>query len=193
MRLFIGIYLDEALLNEATIAQEELKAVLNSKQRAALRFIKQHRMHITLKFLGDVEAETCVHIEKRLIEIQNGAAPFSLTLSGSGCFPARGPASIAWLGISASKDSSEAGGLYGLQANIEEQMSPLGYPPAFQSYIPHLTIGYIQGRKYAEEIRNRVEALTPKPLTQTVRSFSLVESKLSGENVGHQILRNFEF
>jgi RNA 2',3'-cyclic 3'-phosphodiesterase len=193
MRLFIGIYLDEALLDEASRAQQDLKAALNSKQRAALRFIKRHRMHITLKFLGDVDAETCVQIEKQLVEIQNGADPFSLTLSGSGCFPARGPASIAWLGISASKDRSKTGGLYGLQANIEAQMSPLGYPPAFQSYIPHLTIGYIQGRKYAEEIRNRVEALNPIPLTQTVRSFALIESKLSGENIGHQILRNFEF
>lgn len=192
MRLFIAIYLDEALLDEASIAQEQLKTTLNSKQQAALRFMKRHRMHVTLKFLDDVDTETCLKIEKQLVEIQNSTAPFSLTLNGSGCFPARGTASIAWLGISTLKDGTD-GGLYGLQANIEMQMSSLGYPPAFQNYIPHLTIGYIQRRKYAEEIRHKVEALNPKPLSQTVRSFALVESKLSGENVGHHLLRNFEF
>ena len=182
MRLFISIVLNEALLAETVRQQEVLRNELSKK----IRYVKPERMHLTLKFLGDVQEETAVEVKTILSEISSIHSAFQIRLGSGGCFPLRGSARIAWLGINEVNK-----GLFALQDHIEKLISPLGFPSEFPEYLPHLTLAYNKDNKAAPLMRRISEGLQAEPLTQDVLSFQLEESILQGSKSRYETLARF--
>jgi len=106
---------------------------------ANVRWVKPEQMHITLKFLGDVDLrdipDVCAAVARSTIDVP----PFSLRIAGAGAFPNLLHPRTVWLG--ADQGSDELAELY---ARIETALSALGYRAEQRRFRPHLTIGRVR-------------------------------------------------
>ena len=145
IRTFIAIELDESIKDGLTQLQAQFK---DEAPPGSVRWVKPEGIHLTLKFLGDVPADQIGEISRALQEGCQGVAPFSLSCGGLGCFPDLKRPRVVWVGI-----QEETGTLAQLQKAIEENVSPLGYPPEKRKFSPHLTLGRVQKRVSSGDLR----------------------------------------
>jgi RNA 2',3'-cyclic 3'-phosphodiesterase len=99
-------------------------------------------LHITLKFIGEVEAARVESLSRAAAAAVEGFKPFRLSIEESGTFPPRGAARVLWLGV---KD--ESGQLARLQRRLEEECSSAGFPPESRAFKPHLTVARLRTPK----------------------------------------------
>ena len=130
MRLFVAIDLPETLRQAV---EARLAPLRGSLPRA--RWVRVENLHLTLVFLGEVEAELVPLLATELAAVFARHLPFSLGLRDGGAFPPRGPGRVIWLGVEA--DS----GLAALQREVAEAASSvLGLEPETRPFSPHLTL-----------------------------------------------------
>jgi len=138
VRSFIAIDLPPRL-------QEALGALARELQeaRAPVTWVKPERIHLTLKFLGDVASERIPDIQQGLEQVAKRAASFRLTATGCGAFPTLQQMRVIWVGLQA-----DGTALSSLQQAVEEAMAQLGYKREQRAFKPHLTLGRVKGRHH---------------------------------------------
>ncbi len=106
---------------------------------ANVRWVKPEHMHITLKFLGDVDLrdipEVCAAVAHATVDLP----PFSFRIAGAGAFPNLTQPRTVWLGVDEGADE-----LTELYSRIEKSLGALGYPAEKRRFRPHLTIGRVR-------------------------------------------------
>jgi 2'-5' RNA ligase len=119
---------------------------------AGVRWIDTPRMHITLKFLGDVEDGDVMTVCGAVKEIAAGTAPFAIHCGGAGAFPDIDRPRTLWLGVKEGGDE-----LAELHERIDVRMHEIGYAREPRRYHPHLTIGRVaRGAGDLSELSERV-------------------------------------
>lgn len=142
MRLFIAVELAEAIRERLSAAQERLR-----RCPCGVKWVKPELMHLTLKFLGEVEEAAIAGIGAAIAAAAQGVSPFDLTVAGLGAFPERGAPRVLWAGI------QDNGSLALLNRRLEEGLAPLGFPPEGRPFSPHLTIGRVKEPRGAGALR----------------------------------------
>ncbi len=138
IRAFIALPIPEEIQNALGELQGRLKKALNQ-----VRWTKPKNIHLTLKFLGEVEDYNVVPIEKALAEVATLYESFPVVADGLDCFPLKGSPRVIWLGL-----KEETGTLANLAASIEKAMEELSFPKENRAFAPHLTLGRLrQGQK----------------------------------------------
>jgi len=138
VRSFIAIDLPPRLQEALGALARELQEV-----RAPVTWVKPERIHLTLKFLGDVASERIPDIQQGLEEVAKRAASFRLTATGCGAFPTLQQMRVIWVGLRA-----DGTALNRLQQAVEEAMAQLGYKREQRAFKPHLTLGRVKGRHH---------------------------------------------
>lgn len=97
------------------------------------RPVPANGMHITLNFIGERDARTCLAIENELKNVSIGHV--AVSLNGLGCFSRNG-GSVAWAGIEASAE------LAMLKRMVDEAVARItGSPSENRPWRPHITLG----------------------------------------------------
>ena len=96
-------------------------------------------MHLTLRFLGDIEESVGHAILNAAAEVAETIPPFRVSARGLGCFPGPHKPSVVWLGVHAEGD-----GLFRLQKAVESAARTAGLERERRSFKPHLTLGRIK-------------------------------------------------
>lgn len=104
----------------------------------AARWIDPENYHLTLRFIGDVEARLADEIVASLDRIEH--APFRVELSGLGTFGSKKPHSI-YAGVAPSAP------LDALQADIDRACRRLGLAPDPRRFVPHVTLARLRQPK----------------------------------------------
>ena len=130
VRSFIAIELPSNL-KEALI--EIQKKIRNDIPKA--RFVKPAAMHLTLKFLGDVNPETLNRISNNFQSWIHEFKPYSLYPSSLGVFPNHRRARVLWTGF---RDIITDH--FRLVETIETELCKLGFPKEKNTHTPHLTL-----------------------------------------------------
>ncbi len=164
-RLFFALWPSDAL-------RESLTPLLKLKQECGGRAHPPTNLHITLNFLGMVDADTRDCLELAAGEIVS--PPFVLTLDRFGYWPRP---RVMWLGCSETPEP-----LAGLVSELNRVVEQCGLQPERRPYHPHLTL-----------LRKAKQApLVAAPeLEWQVDDFVLVESASTPGGVEYRVLRRW--
>lgn len=122
IRLFVGLPLPAELATR-------LEALGGGIPGA--RWIEARNLHVTLRFIGEVDEGMAAEIDETLAQLQ--APGFSLTLDGFGTFGRTRPNHL-WAAV------EKAPELLHLQAKVEAALARLGLVPEGRKYLPHVTL-----------------------------------------------------
>jgi len=169
IRTFIAISLPESVLQAMGQAQQTLGTL-----GRGIRWVRKDAIHLTLKFLGDVDREDVEKIQIAVERATEEASPFVLAGQGAGVFPDLRRPRVIWIGLSGDLQM-----LFALQGNVESQLEGLGFPKDKRLFKGHLTLGRVKGRLDAAELREALEGLTGFHTDAfTVQSVALFQSTL---------------
>jgi len=142
VRAFIAIELPDELKPALTRLQDHLK----SGGQTSVKWVDPYSIHLTLKFLGNIDRDMVGRITTALEESVRGIHPFHLEARGLGAFPGLKRVQVVWVGITGEVDR-----LSQLQQRIESSLAPLGFVPESRPFSPHLTIARLRDRVTPDE------------------------------------------
>lgn len=116
--------------------QEALKKILTELRRtgAGLKVVKPELLHVTLKFLGDIDEGLEDQISSRIEGAVKDIKPFDVRLVGMGAFPSLSNIRVVWVGM------EDAGILAGIAQRLDESLGDLGFERDRKGFKPHLTV-----------------------------------------------------
>jgi len=173
VRLFIAVELPEDWIGAMTRTQ----AALRRRGLEQLRWVRPEGVHLTLKFLGNVDEQRGGELARAIELAAAGSAPFSLTLSGMGTFGPAARPRVLWAGV-----TGDVAALARLWQAVEAHIGPLGFPPERERFNPHLTLARVPDhlpREVAAAIAPTLAGMSPQraaPLI--VREIALIRSLL---------------
>ena len=131
---------------------EERRAVRDAAEplRAAgspVRWAAEPDLHITLRFLGEVDEALAAPIGAAVAAAVRGAKPFDLGLGGFGAFPDWAGPRVLWVGV------ERHPALELLAHDVEGALRPFGFEPELRPFRPHLTIGRVPRDAAAEAVK----------------------------------------
>ncbi|HUW42986.1 MAG TPA: RNA 2',3'-cyclic phosphodiesterase [Thermoplasmata archaeon] len=114
------------------------------KSGAKISVPRSEGLHVTLKFLGDVEEDSVTEIIGHLESSVSGFAPFDVNVAGTGTFPNPRNPRIFWVGL-------EDGGFLGrIAKSINESLSTMGFAKESRPFTPHITIARVKASSGVE-------------------------------------------
>jgi len=180
-RCFIAVLLDPAVLEELQVVQHMVRRHLET----GVRWTLPEQVHMTLHFLGDVEATDIGVLAKALEGVASGFTPLELCLQGLGVFPERGRPRVIWVGLSG---DLEAFGR--LQQTVTEAVGGFGDHQEVKDFNPHLTLGRVRSDPGVKEdlsaLLRRLEG--PRPIRWPVRELALISSDLLSSGARYTIM-----
>ncbi|CAN2047398.1 RNA 2',3'-cyclic phosphodiesterase [Candidatus Magnetomoraceae bacterium gMMP-1] len=142
IRSFIAFKLSEKVIKSIGKIQRGLK-----DYHWKLRWVNAENIHLTMKFLGDIELTDIRVIDLAIQKSVNEIKPFSMQIKGIGIFPGINKPRVIWTGLSG--DSEQ---LHKLQQNLEEELESLGFPKEKRHFRAHLTLGRVKARIKKESL-----------------------------------------
>lgn len=148
IRTFIAIEIPDEVREKINSLRQEL-----GKDRGGVSRVKTKSIHLTLKFLGHVEADRIEPIGRALERAGEGVNPFTLTVGGVGAFPNINSPRVVWVGVAAGEE------LKRLYENIEEELEKIGFEKERRAFHPHLTLLRIKSRDEGRRLSERIEEM----------------------------------
>ncbi|GAC1622104.1 MAG: RNA 2',3'-cyclic phosphodiesterase [Nevskia sp.] len=169
-RLFFALWPDRAL--RAGI--ERAAALIPSGDVAAIHRVRPERYHLTLAFLGELDARQAEAALQAGDAVR--AAAFEFVLDHVGHFEG---ANVAWIGPSVLEPA-----LARLKAELDRELLHYRLPVASEPFVPHVSC--------LRKIRERPDA-PPPMLRWPVSDFALVRScrDAAGKPAGYKLLRRW--
>ncbi|MEW6488018.1 MAG: RNA 2',3'-cyclic phosphodiesterase [Thermodesulfobacteriota bacterium] len=138
------------------------------------RWVTPAAVHLTLKFLGEVEPETFGALREALERPLGLGGPLQLAAAGVGAFPSPQRARVLWAGV-----DGDVAPLARAALEVEARAEPLGIAREARRFRAHLTLGRARG---PSGIRGASEALEDEAHYRgppfTVGALVLYESRL---------------
>ncbi len=103
-----------------------------------VRWTPPENLHLTLRFVGEVDGAAAEELDAELASIDRGA--FALTLSGVGVFERGRHPHTLWAGVAAEPALAQ------LHGRIESAAQRAGLEPEGRRFKPHVTLGRLKQR-----------------------------------------------
>lgn len=178
MRLFVALDLPAG-------HRAALEGVCERGRRGGVRWVPAANVHLTLKFLGEVEEALLPEIEAALGAVASEAGPVTLALAGGGCFPSPRSPRVVWVGVGEGGEEIAA-----LAAAVDRALAPLGFAREKRRFRAHLTIGRPKGGgQSAATAAEKIEQLRDfEAPAEAAEALALVKSTLTPEGAVYDVL-----
>jgi len=171
-------------MDRLTELQDELKG---KGFRDGISWTRPASIHLTLKFLGEVDEGRIEEIGRALEGAAFSTPPFTVTANRVGAFPSLKAPRVIWAGI---EDSAE---LAALQKRIDEALSTLGFEPEQRAFRPHLTICRVKSPSEGRALGRTISETAPELDERwTAASFALYRSVLGSGGARYTVLKRIE-
>jgi 2''-5'' RNA ligase len=174
LRLFVAIPMPDEVC-------DQLQRLCVGLQGA--RWVERDAMHLTLRFIGEVDGAAAEDIHEALLRIS--APAFDLVGGGVGCFEQSGKVHTLWAGV-------EKQPLLGhLRDKIESALVRAGVEPDHRKFKAHITLARSRsgiGARLGDYLQRHGRFVTP-PFT--VDHFTLFRSHLSSDRAYYEILAEY--
>jgi RNA 2',3'-cyclic 3'-phosphodiesterase len=185
MRLFVAIDLSDAQRSEveraASVLQRRLDAVKASR---AVRWAASTQMHLTLRFIGEVDDALGARVADALAPPLPVSA-FSLALGRPGVFPGPSRPRVIWIGLAEGIDGAAAS-----HDAVEARLQTIGLEPEERPFRAHVTLGRVREIRppQAAALREAMDRLRIDPAPATVTHATLYRSHLSPKGARYEPL-----
>jgi 2'-5' RNA ligase len=152
MRAAIRTFIAVEISPEVRARAGQLMARLG-ESGAKVKWVEPHNLHLTLKFLGDVDARDLPAVCGVVAEAVRDVPAFEIEFLGAGAFPAAVRPRTLWLGVGRGSE-----GLIEVHERLERQLAGLGFRREGRRFQPHLTIGRVRSEATGE-LGGRIAAL----------------------------------
>jgi 2'-5' RNA ligase len=147
IRSFLAIELPRPILRKIEEVQGDLRLT-----HADVRWVNPEKIHLTLKFFGNIEESRVDPIFKSIEKTVRNTLPFSLKVRGVGAFPQMKNPRVIWMGLVEERET-----LSSLQKQIESQLEKIGFQPEDRSFHPHLTLGRMRSSRGKGDLVGKIE------------------------------------
>lgn len=150
IRAFIAVEIDQPNKQKLLELISELK-----KTNTDIKWVNENQMHLTLKFLGNIEEGQVEQISGALKTTADNFNAFNISLTKVGAFPNLRRPRVIWIDI-----DKGAGELKSLSTKIETELEKLGFAPSTslgtgkekREFKAHLTLGRVRSLKNIENL-----------------------------------------
>jgi 2'-5' RNA ligase len=150
IRTFICIELPDEIRQGLANIQSQLQ-----QHGANVRWVRPKSIHLTLKFLGDVDEGNLHDIVNATQNASKDTPPFSIGVRQAGLFPNLRRPRVLWVSVDES-----TGELKRLHKRLEDELVQLGYPKETRTFSPHLTIGRVKSLHRIEKVTQELRTST---------------------------------
>jgi RNA 2',3'-cyclic 3'-phosphodiesterase len=166
------------------VRQALFRAARDLPASKAFRLIGPEKLHLTLKFLGNVAEDDLIRVEQALEQLRGRHEPFEVSTSGFGAFPSERRARILWVGV-----GEGSGPLRAVAQSVDDLLEPAGFEIERRPYVPHLTLGRARG----QGAKLDAASVYPPALRFSVSGVDLVESVPGKGGVTYSVLETYSF
>lgn len=147
------------------------------------RWQKDGQLHLTLRFIGEVDGRTAEDIAEALLTVRH--PPIHTAIAGIGTFERKGRIDALWAGL------APADALAALHRKIDHALVRIGLAPEGRAYHPHVTLARF-GRKGGDV--SHFAALHAGLASPRFRldSFGLYESRLGGAGTQYEEVARYD-
>jgi len=148
-----------------------------------IKWVEFENLHITVKFLGEIDEEKKTAIADRLKEFCSVFPSFKACLSGLGCFPGPRNPQVLWAGVKLGEDKMRL-----LVHDLENLLAKLGVREEDKPFHPHLTFGRVKAFCKVDDIL--AQEFTGEPFSADALTF--FRSQLRPEGPVYDVLDRFK-
>jgi 2'-5' RNA ligase len=179
-RLFVAVTVPESVKAKMEEAQAELRRVLPQR---SVRWARREQFHLTLRFLGDVEAARVEALGEAIRAACRGFGALPLRAERVGFFPDLRYPRVAWVGV---QDQAEQ--LARLHQTVEAATKGFTTEAKEERFTGHITLARIKGikRPEAEALGKAAAGMADRVFGQwTAYHIDLMRSKLLPQGARH--------
>lgn len=138
--------------NPSVLAKFNEVQDLLARTGADLKSVAPHNIHITLRFLGDIEADAIDSIHESMKQVSFSA--FECKVQGLGVFPNLNYARVVWAGIREGSDEFKK-----IADQLEPKLRSLGFKADAKGFSPHLTLARVRTGRNKNELARIIQEL----------------------------------
>ena len=176
MRCFLAIDLNYECRDYLFKLQKEFSKYLKSK------WVEKKNLHLTLKFLGDLDENKLETVKRILSEIK--VKKFKIYLNELGVFPNENVINIIWVGLKPERD------IMNLQKRIDEVLLDLFSKD--QKFLSHITLGRVKFIKNKEKLKGILKETKINKIEFEVNKFRLYKSELTKNGPRYYVLDEYK-
>ena len=129
--------------------QEFQEALRNVNPR--LKYVDGENLHMTLKFLGDIQEDKIYDIEMAMIRSVDGMQTITFSLRGTGVFPNEKSPRVIWVGVEGGES------IIDIAESLEDELEDKGFGREERSFVPHITVARVRrGRDKQQSLSREV-------------------------------------
>jgi 2'-5' RNA ligase len=130
----------------------EVRRILEAA-RADIKFVEPENVHLTLKFLGEIEPSL---VEEASQAIKGTSfQPFTARIEGTGVFPNLRRPRVVWAGITEGVSQ-----LAEIWNDVDARLSLLGFERERRGFSPHITIGRVRSGRNRDRLVQELSSLS---------------------------------
>jgi 2'-5' RNA ligase len=153
MRSFIAIELSPEIKDSLAQIQSHLKY-----SGADAKWTSKEDIHLTMKFLGEIDGKKLEQVKRILDEIGKLSKPFEIRIKDIGAFPTIDFPRVIWVGLDKGAEESAI-----LAGRIDEALSKIGFEKESRPFAAHLTIGRVRSPKNKEALKEKIMSYGCQP------------------------------
>lgn len=184
MRTFIAIELPAQIKDHLASLQKILK-----KSEADVKWVEPANIHITLKFLGEIDEEQLKKIILIMDQISSNTRRFTVTLGSTNAFPNIYSPRVIWMGTEKGNKEIKI-----LAKELEEKIQKIGIPKEDRAFSSHITLGRTRSglnrAKLTEALQETLKPEDPaQPREFPVIGITLFKSTLSSKGPIYEAIK----
>ena len=174
MRLFVAVELPKEIKDKLYEFQLKLKPVVKAV------FVHKKNIHLTLKFLGEVERKKVEGIKEKLKNVQ--VKKFKAGLDGCGVFPNEKFIRVVWVGLKPKEKVME------LQKKVDEEL--IEFSEQETRFVSHLTLARVKNVKDKKGLLETLKSVKLEGEFE-INEFSLIKSELSKDGPRYEVVETY--
>jgi 2'-5' RNA ligase len=186
MRVFIAIDIHEQIRKELGRLQAEMRTKADIR-KGDVKWVNLDLMHLTLKFLGEIEDTQAVDICNIAKEVAGRHKNFEMEVEKVGYFGGRS-ARVLWVGTGQNCEN-----LLQLQSDLEQSLASSGWPRETRKFAGHLTLCRVRNSRAGVKLARMTEEYRDVKLgTVWADSISVYQSELTPKGPVYTVLGNYK-